>query len=633
MPLFHHLIIFSSFPILSMSKSASFWSRETLFAVLLLLLIAFVLRQQFPAAGSADEIFEPIPSSSQIRSATLPINVLREGKLKFNPAALSNRSPNDISLALFDGESEFEQVTVDATHATTDRYSNGGTVWVGLDESDPFSEVILGWQGDIVYGHIRRGHELYRIQPDGSDTGLHVVQQLTGQFPPGAEPLRPDLAATDETFSPVELAQNRSVEAAEIDILVVYSPAARSQAGGTGSIENLINSAVSQTNSTYRNSDINASLNLVHVEEINFNESSNITNDLTSLASNQYVKSLRDQYGADLVSIMRKDAGGFCGIAYVMSPATTAFASNAYSVVAFDCAVSNLSFAHETGHNMGAQHDRANSGSFPGAYSFSYGHRYLGSNSFRTIMAYANGCPGFCQRISYWSNNNKFFNGQPTGVHHQFSNSAANYLTLNNTAPLVARFRSPAATPTPTPTNTPTNTPTPTPTPTNTPTPTPTFTPTPLPTIVATIPAGADAGLSSGDFRFDFPSGVFTETVEITIKALNPSDLPAPPEEGMDTTHYQYVVEAINLSSRTPIDMTLGTDFTLTVFQSDEGVQRVKERTIGIFYWDPDLTKWILAANQELIENSRISASGSRLTYYAVMGEETEKFYLPIIFD
>ena len=136
-------------------------------------------------------------------------------------------------------------------------------------------------------------------------------------------------------------------------------------------------------------SDINASLNLVHVEEINFNESSNITNDLTSLASNQYVKNLRDQYGADLVSIMRKDAGGFCGIAYVMSPATTAFASNAYSVVAFDCAVSNLSFAHETGHNMGAQHDRANSGSFPGAYSFSYGHRYLGSNSFRTIMAYS----------------------------------------------------------------------------------------------------------------------------------------------------------------------------------------------------------------------------------------------------
>ncbi|MEM8541453.1 MAG: M12 family metallo-peptidase, partial [Pseudomonadota bacterium] len=457
----------------------------------------------------------------------------------------------------------FEDVTIEAQFERLDQHGTDGVVWVGAIEDDPYSEILLSWQGGDVYGHIRNQGGLYRIQPDSSADGLHIVQQLSGRFKPGAEPLEPIVQG--EPIPMPELVANRAVEAVGVDILVLYTSAARSEVGGTSAMENLIYSAVSQTNSSYDNSRVNVELNLVHVDEIAFTESSNIVNDLTSFACNSTAQALRERYGADLVSLVRRDAGPYCGIAYVMAPPSDAFASSAYSVVTQDCAVSNLSFAHETGHNFGAQHDRDNSGSFSGAFSYSYGYRFTGINSFRTIMAYANGCPGYCPRISHWSNRDVFYNGQPTGIEHTFSNGAANFLTLNNTAVVVSNFRS-SAEPTPTPTNTPTNTPTPTPTntPTNTPTPTPTFTPTPLPTILATIESNKAANLVSGDFRFDFPTGAFTETVEINIVALNPDDLPAGPEEGLDTTKYQYSIQAVSLDTRAPQDLELGKEFTLT---------------------------------------------------------------------
>ncbi|MEM8858819.1 MAG: M12 family metallo-peptidase [Chloroflexota bacterium] len=609
-----------------MSNNRFVWSRELIFILTLVLFLVIIFWGQVPASGSADVVFEPV-SNNLGRNSELDANVMREGQLKFSQQALNSRSNSDLTLNLFN------DVTLDVQFKRLDRHGSNGTVWVGVVDNDPLSEVLLSWQDGVVYGHIQRNGELYRIQPDVSSRDLHLVQQLSGQFKPGAEPLEPIVKG--EPISMPDLVANRATEAVTVDILVIYSPAARSEVGGTSAMENLIYSAVSQTNSSYENSDVNISLNLVHVDEISFEESSNIVNDLTSLASNSTVAAMRDRHGADLVSLVRKDAGPYCGIAYVMSPPSNAFDSSAYSVVTQDCAVSNLSFAHETGHNFGAQHDRANAGSFPGAYSFSYGYQHTGSNPFRTIMAYSNGCPSFCQRVSYWSNSSTFYNGQPTGVYFQFSNSAENFRTLNNTAPVVASFREEAATPTPTPTNTPTatNTPTPTNTPTNTPTPTPTFTPTPLPTILATIEANQSANLVFSDFRFDFPSGAFTETVEVNIVALNPVDLPEGPSEGMDTTKYQYVVQAVSLDTRAPQDLELGKEFNLTIFYEDEGVQRIKEKTMGIFYWDPAETNWTLAANQDFVENSRISADGSILTYLAIMGEEKEKVYLPIIFN
>jgi hypothetical protein len=95
-------------------------------------------------------------------------------------------------------------------------------------------------------------------------------------------------------------------------------------------------------------------------------------------------------------------------------------------------------FAHEMGHNMGSQHDRANAGASTGAYSYSYGYQDP-NRAFRTIMAY--NCASGCPRINYWSNPAVSYNGKPTGVADEADTSADNAHSLNNTSGFVSGFR------------------------------------------------------------------------------------------------------------------------------------------------------------------------------------------------
>jgi hypothetical protein len=83
------------------------------------------------------------------------------------------------------------------------------------------------------------------------------------------------------------------------------------------------------------------------------------------------------------------------------SPATR---ETGFSVIAHGC-ITNLSFHHELGHNMGLQHDRYVVAGNPGTnfYNFgfvNYAHRV------RTIMAYNNFCADRgqnCTRINWFS--------------------------------------------------------------------------------------------------------------------------------------------------------------------------------------------------------------------------------------
>ncbi len=110
-----------------------------------------------------------------------------------------------------------------------------------------------------------------------------------------------------------------------------------------------------------------------------------------------------------------------------------------FSIVSTNCATGYYSFGHETGHNMGAHHDREVTEPAEGLFEYSYG--YIASNdSFRTIMAYGNFCNG-CYRVNRWSNPDVSYAGLPTGVLYTAPDSADNRRTLNNSAYAVANFR------------------------------------------------------------------------------------------------------------------------------------------------------------------------------------------------
>jgi hypothetical protein len=112
------------------------------------------------------------------------------------------------------------------------------------------------------------------------------------------------------------------------------------------------------------------------------------------------------------------------------------FAPSAYQVTARGCAVGNLTYAHEHGHNQGFEHDPAN-GAPPNVAShpFAFGH-YV-SGSYRTIMSYASECTGGCVRVPHWSNPNVAHNGVPTGI----SGERENWLASNLNDEYTERFR------------------------------------------------------------------------------------------------------------------------------------------------------------------------------------------------
>jgi hypothetical protein len=227
-----------------------------------------------------------------------------------------------------------------------------------------------------------------------------------------------------------------------IDVLVVYTPYARSSAGGTDAMNALIDLAIVESNTAYANSLIDTQLRLVHKAVADYDELGTYSDHLDRLTEPDdgymdEVHALRDLYRADMVSLLVADSG-YCGIAWLIrnmvSPDAEAYA---FSVVKYTCATGNYTFAHELGHNQGCHHDRANA-SGPGLYDYSYGYQDP-DELFRTVMAYD--CPSGCPRIQYFSNPDVTYSGLPTGIPVGEPEAAHNALTINNTAFTVANFR------------------------------------------------------------------------------------------------------------------------------------------------------------------------------------------------
>jgi peptidyl-Asp metalloendopeptidase len=228
---------------------------------------------------------------------------------------------------------------------------------------------------------------------------------------------------------------------ARFDVLVVYTPAARTAAGGTAAIKNLISLGVSETNTAYGNSGIIPRLRLVYSGEISYTEAASLQTDLSRLQSTSdgymdTVHTLRNTYGADLVKLVVGAATDACGVAYLMSGSNnTGFASSAFSVTARDCISPNYTFGHELGHNMGSNHAPSDP-TGTGAFSYSFGYKDPQAR-FRTVMAYD--CSPSCPRVLHFSNPNVFYNGWVTGTSTQ-----NNATSINNVRTVVANFRAEA---------------------------------------------------------------------------------------------------------------------------------------------------------------------------------------------
>jgi hypothetical protein len=395
--------------------------------------------------------------SSPFDTKSQEIGVARSQKINLNPRAIEQIASNFSS-----GKNEkqsarfqvFVDLAFDANFEMMEETIQSGFVLSGNLNDNPDSSIILVSTDGVVSANLEFEGKQYHLKSDELG-GYQFVEIDQSQFPEelDALPFSDDIS---ESFSDFTFDTNTLDTGYVIDVMVVYTATARSRVGGTSQIQNLINLAVGETNIGYQRSGIFSTMRLVNSTEINYDESimSSQTGWNTALShlTNQDgviddVRNLRDTYGADLV-VMIVDSTTYCGIGWLMTPTYTKD-SVGYSVVSRACATGYYSFAHETGHNMGAHHDRATAGSGTAMYNYSYGYQDP-NYAFRTIMAY--NCTSNCPRINNWSNPEVSYLGKPTGVSSTAPNSADNRLTLNNTAPIVSNFRT-SATPPKAPTN------------------------------------------------------------------------------------------------------------------------------------------------------------------------------------
>ena len=359
-------------------------------------------------------------------------------------------------------------------------HANGIWTWVGTVETvHGAQQVVLTFGKEGVFGLIPQasGHPLRIVTSQGE---TRVVETSAAAMTRSTQTLRlrsqrdyaipPRIASKGgQNTLMMRAAADAAVRQAAatsgpvtIDVMVAYSQGFENMLGSQRLALIRIQNLVDITNQAYIASGVNQQIRLVHTTAVSYPDNTSnqsALDDITGVdengnpvsipASLASIASLRTQYGADLVVMMRRydnSTQGDCGVGWLIGGGQTAIVPSessayGYSVVSdgnsggYYCL--DTTFAHELGHNMGDAHDRANATS-PGAYSYSYGYVGNGTNGFSTIMAYGVDTQ---TPLAVFSNPNiSTCQNTPCGVADSSTSSADNAHSMNNTAALIAAF-------------------------------------------------------------------------------------------------------------------------------------------------------------------------------------------------
>lgn len=144
----------------------------------------------------------------------------------------------------------------------------------------------------------------------------------------------------------------------------------------------------------------------------------------------------RDATGADLITLIRPhdiETRGSCGIAYLFGAGSTAGVNVLSDGVSSWSICSDETYAHEVGHNLGAEHQ--NGANSPSA-GFGTAHVVIGQ--YNTVMgSFGTGDPNRFLRLQRFSNPQQLCGGQPCGI----INVADNARRLRDNMAAVASYK------------------------------------------------------------------------------------------------------------------------------------------------------------------------------------------------
>jgi hypothetical protein len=430
-----------------------------------------------PAATRRRVGFGQWPDRGELVGYSDPRATISEGAYTWHPVDLSERhaiaaiTQGHLSLTTPSGEK------LDFRYERHIEHPGGDWTWVGrVDRDGVVQQAIITFGERAAFGAIdqdgkpalkltMRGGKAWLVETDPVKQALVEKQFGAGHRDDFLIPSAAVGAATDSQSNPLAAAAVAAAKAATtVDVLVGYSNGFAAGLGGASQAQTRINNLVDVTNQAYINSQIDARIRLVHAMQVNYPDNTDNGDALEKLTGTRTtpvdpafnaLRAARDQYGADLVSLVRKydrQTQNGCGIAWLIGgdrqPYTTGSAGNGYSVVSdgrqqdgnttYFCR--DESFAHELGHNMGAQHDRETAttdgtlkyGAF--VYSFGYKTDAAGGN-FYDIMAY--GDQGQTAYRVFSNPRVTLCGGRACGVENQADNAR----TLSQTMPTAAAFR------------------------------------------------------------------------------------------------------------------------------------------------------------------------------------------------
>lgn len=408
-----------------------------------------------PALPSAKEILEGMQEQRRAFLEITPLTALSETMTDSRSKreridALDTRwfsvPRNSVVLNLF-SDAEYT-IVLDETETIA-----GVSVFRGHVEGHEERPVFLAFQDGALSARIPTpDHRLYDVQP--TPEGLHRIIEVDQsvricgndeafkQAPPEEQETAAAVQAHEFASSVGQGSGGAAAAATQpttIDVIVLYTTEAKN-ANGLSWINTRISLALAYMNHAFNRSGINARMRLVRKAETTWHiDSGNDSTELSWLKTDSTTASLRNTYGADLVSLLFNYTSGFPGRAECnqCTDGWSVFSGNEHT------------FAHELGHNFGCSHDRGQ-GTVCAFYSYSYGYSFNPpgdpNNTYGTIMSYVGSA------IENYSSPLVYFLGAPTGLPEGHVNqqgqpdSADNARTINQRVLTFAACRSSAIT-------------------------------------------------------------------------------------------------------------------------------------------------------------------------------------------